>query len=207
MIFGFIGIIVTLEATRRAVGPELPIVTIVFLLYAYFGRSMPGMLAHRGFDIRRIVGHMYFTTEGIMGTPLGVSATFVFMFILFGSFLDKTGVGQFFIDFAYALTGSTRSGPAMTSVLSSGLMGSISGSSVANTVTTGAFTIPLMKKVGYKPYYAGAVEATSSTGGQIMPPVMGAAAFIMADFTGFKYIDIVKAAIIPAVLYLSLIHI
>lgn len=201
MIFGFIGILVTLEATRRAVGPELPIVTIVFLLYAYFGRSMPGMLAHRGFDIRRIVGHMYFTTEGIMGTPLGVSATFVFMFILFGSFLDKTGVGQFFIDFAYALTGSTRSGPAMTSVLSSGLMGSISGSSVANTVTTGAFTIPLMKKVGYKPYYAGAVEATSSTGGQIMPPVMGAAAFIMADFTGFKYIDIVKAAIIPAVLY------
>lgn len=201
MIFGFIGILVTLEATRRAVGPELPIVTIVFLLYAYFGRSMPGMLAHRGFDIRRIVGHMYFTTEGIMGTPLGVSATFVFMFILFGSFLDKTGVGQFFIDFAYALTGSTRSGPAMTSVLSSGLMGSISGSSVANTVTTGAFTIPLMKKVGYKPYYAGAVEATSSTGGQIMPPVMGAAAFIMADFTGLKYIDIVKAAIIPAVLY------
>ncbi|WP_019132043.1 TRAP transporter permease [Peptoniphilus obesi] len=201
MIFGFIGILVTLEATRRSVGPELPIVTIIFLLYAYFGRSMPGMLAHRGFDIRRIVGHMYFTTEGIMGTPLGVSATFVFMFILFGSFLDKTGVGQFFIDFAYALTGSTRSGPAMTSVLSSGLMGSISGSSVANTVTTGAFTIPLMKKVGYKPYYAGAVEATSSTGGQIMPPVMGAAAFIMADFTGLKYIDIVKAAIIPAVLY------
>jgi TRAP transporter 4TM/12TM fusion protein len=201
MIFGFIGILVTLEATRRAVGPELPIVTIIFLLYAYFGRSMPGMLAHRGFDVRRIVGHMYFTTEGIMGTPLGVSATFVFMFILFGAFLDKTGVGKFFIDFAYALTGSTRSGPAMTSVLSSGLMGSISGSSVANTVTTGAFTIPLMKKVGYKPYYAGAVEATASTGGQIMPPVMGAAAFIMADFTGLKYIDIVKAAIIPAVLY------
>ena len=136
-----------------------------------------------------------------MGTPLGVSSTFVFMFILFGSFLDKTGVGEFFIDFAYALTGSTRSGPAMTSVLSSGLMGSISGSSVANTVTTGAFTIPLMKSVGYKPHYAGAVEATASTGGQIMPPVMGAAAFIMADFTGFPYISIVKAAIIPAVLY------
>ncbi len=201
MVLGVLSILMTLEVTRRVVGPELPIVTIVFLLYAYFGRSMPGILAHRGFNIRRIVGHMYFTTEGIMGTPLGVSATFVFMFILFGSVLDKTGVGQFFIDFAYALTGSTRSGPAMTSVLSSGLMGSISGSSVANTVTTGAFTIPLMKKVGYKPYYAGAVEATSSTGGQIMPPVMGAAAFIMADFTGFKYVDIIRAAVIPAVLY------
>ncbi|WP_138160498.1 TRAP transporter permease [Peptoniphilus catoniae] len=201
MILGSIAILITLEVTRRVVGPELPIVTIVFLLYAYFGRSMPGMLAHRGFNVQRIVGHMYMTTEGIMGTPLGVSATFVFMFILFGSVLDKTGVGQFFIDFAYALTGSTRSGPAMTSVLSSGLMGSISGSSVANTVTTGAFTIPLMKKVGYKPYYAGAVEATSSTGGQIMPPVMGAAAFIMADFTGFKYVDIIRAAVIPAVLY------
>lgn len=201
MILGAMAILITLEVTRRVVGPELPIVTIIFLLYAYFGRSMPGILAHRGFTITRIVSHMYMTTEGIMGTPLGVSATFVFMFILFGSFLEKTGVGKFFIDFAYALTGSTRSGPAMTSVLSSGLMGSISGSSVANTVTTGAFTIPLMKRTGYSPTYAGAVEATSSTGGQIMPPVMGAAAFIMADFTGFPYINIVRAAIIPAILY------
>ena len=201
MVMGVLAVLLTLEVTRRVVGPELPIVTIVFLLFAYFGRSLPGVFAHRGFNITRIVSHMYMTTEGIMGTPLGVSSTFVFMFILFGSFLDKTGVGEFFIDFAYALTGSTRSGPAMTSVLSSGLMGSISGSSVANTVTTGAFTIPLMKSVGYKPHYAGAVEATASTGGQIMPPVMGAAAFIMADFTGFPYISIVKAAIIPAVLY------
>ncbi|MEQ2400722.1 TRAP transporter permease [Peptoniphilus hominis (ex Hitch et al. 2025)] len=201
MILGVLAVLLTLEVTRRVVGPELPIVTIVFLLFAYFGRHMPGIFAHRGFNVTRIVSHMYMTTEGIMGTPLGVSSTFVFMFILFGSFLDKTGVGEFFIDFAYALTGSTRSGPAMTSVLSSGLMGSISGSSVANTVTTGAFTIPLMKSVGYKPHYAGAVEATASTGGQIMPPVMGAAAFIMADFTGFPYISIVKAAIIPAVLY------
>ncbi|WP_230204202.1 TRAP transporter permease [Peptoniphilus phoceensis] len=201
MILGVLAVLLTLEVTRRVVGPELPIVTIVFLLFAYFGRHLPGVFAHRGFNITRIVSHMYMTTEGIMGTPLGVSSTFVFMFILFGSFLDKTGVGEFFIDFAYALTGSTRSGPAMTSVLSSGLMGSISGSSVANTVTTGAFTIPLMKSVGYKPHYAGAVEATASTGGQIMPPVMGAAAFIMADFTGFPYISIVKAAIIPAVLY------
>lgn len=201
MVLGVLAVLLTLEVTRRVVGPELPIVTIVFLLFAYFGRSLPGVFAHRGFNVTRIVSHMYMTTEGIMGTPLGVSSTFVFMFILFGSFLDKTGVGEFFIDFAYALTGSTRSGPAMTSVLSSGLMGSISGSSVANTVTTGAFTIPLMKSVGYKPHYAGAVEATASTGGQIMPPVMGAAAFIMADFTGFPYISIVKAAIIPAVLY------
>lgn len=201
MVLGVLAVLLTLEVTRRVVGPELPIVTIVFLLFAYFGRNLPGVFAHRGFNVTRIVSHMYMTTEGIMGTPLGVSSTFVFMFILFGSFLDKTGVGEFFIDFAYALTGSTRSGPAMTSVLSSGLMGSISGSSVANTVTTGAFTIPLMKSVGYKPHYAGAVEATASTGGQIMPPVMGAAAFIMADFTGFPYISIVKAAIIPAVLY------
>ncbi|MHC5098948.1 TRAP transporter permease [Peptoniphilus genitalis] len=201
MVLGVLAVLLTLEVTRRVVGPELPIVTIVFLLFAYFGRHLPGVFAHRGFNVTRIVSHMYMTTEGIMGTPLGVSSTFVFMFILFGSFLDKTGVGEFFIDFAYALTRSTRSGPAMTSVLSSGLMGSISGSSVANTVTTGAFTIPLMKSVGYKPHYAGAVEATASTGGQIMPPVMGAAAFIMADFTGFPYISIVKAAIIPAVLY------
>lgn len=199
--FGIIAILLTLEITRRVVGPELPIVAIVFLLYAYFGRSVPGILAHRGYSLNRIVSHMYFTTEGILGIPLGVSATFVFMFILFGSFLDKTGVGKFFIDIAYALTGSLKSGPAMTSVVSSGLMGSISGSSVANTVTTGAFTIPLMKKTGYKPYFAGAVEATASTGGQIMPPVMGAAAFIMADFTGIPYINIVTAAVIPALLY------
>ncbi|MDO5718512.1 MAG: TRAP transporter permease [Tissierellia bacterium] len=200
-IFGIAAILLTLEITRRVVGPELPIVTIIFLIYAKFGRNMPGLLAHRGFNVQRIVSHMYLTTEGIMGTPIAVSSTFVFMFILFGAFLDKTGVGKFFIDFAFALTGSTKSGPAMTSVLSSGLMGSISGSSVANTVTTGAFTIPLMKRTGYEPHYAGAVEAASSTGGQIMPPVMGAAAFIMADFTGFKYVSIIKAALIPAILY------
>ncbi|HZK09696.1 MAG TPA: TRAP transporter permease [Clostridia bacterium] len=199
--FGLIAILLTLELTRRVVGPELPLVAIIFLLYAYFGRSVPGILSHRGFSLNRIISHMYFTTEGILGIPLGVSATFVFMFILFGSFLDKTGVGKFFIDIAYALTGGMKSGPAMTSVVSSGLMGSISGSSVANTVTTGAFTIPLMKRTGYEPHFAGAVEATASTGGQIMPPVMGAAAFIMADFTGIPYIHIVLAALIPALLY------
>lgn len=201
LIFGVIAIFLTLEVTRRVVGPELPIVALVFLSYAYFGPYMPGILAHRGFSLTRIVSHMYMGLEGIMGIPTGVSATFVFLFILFGAFLDKTGVGKFFIDMAFGMTGHLKSGPAMTAVVASGFMGSISGSSVANTVTTGAFTIPLMKKTGYKPYFAGAVEAAASTGGQIMPPVMGAAAFIMAEFTGISYLQIIIAAAIPAVLY------
>ena len=202
LVFGCLALLLVLEVTRRAVGPELPIVAIIFLVYATkLGPNFPGLLAHRGYSFARIISHMYLTTEGILGTPTGVSATFVFMFILFGSFLDKTGVGGFFIDLAYAMTGSLCSGPAMTAVVASGFMGSISGSSVANTVTTGAFTIPLMKEVGYKPYFAGAVEATASTGGQIMPPVMGAAAFIMAEFTGIPYIKIIASAAIPAVLY------
>lgn len=201
LILGSLAILITLEVTRRVVGPELPIVSIIFLLYAKMGPYLPGLLAHRGFSGERIISQMYLALEGIMGIPLGVSATFVFMFILFGAFLDKTGVGKFFIDLAFAATGHLKSGPAMTAVVASGLMGSISGSSVANTVTTGAFTIPLMKKTGYEPHFAGAVEATASTGGQIMPPVMGAAAFIMAEFTGFPYLTIVAAAAIPAVLY------
>ncbi|HKL11889.1 MAG TPA: TRAP transporter permease [Clostridia bacterium] len=202
LVFGTLALLLVLEVTRRAVGPELPIVAIIFILYATkMGPSFPGLLAHRGYSFSRIISHMYLSTEGILGTPIGVSATFVFMFILFGAFLDKTGVGGFFIDLAYAMTGSLCSGPAMTAVVASGFMGSISGSSVANTVTTGAFTIPLMKDVGYKPYFAGAVEATASTGGQIMPPVMGAAAFIMAEFTGIPYIKIIGSAAIPAVLY------
>ena len=201
MLFGALAILITLEITRRAVGAALPIVAIVFLLYAYLGPYLPGVLAHRGFSIQRIISHMYMGLEGIMGIPISVSASFVFMFILFGAVLDKTGVGKFFIDVAYGLTGHLKSGPAMTAVVASGLMGSISGSSVANTVTTGAFTIPLMKKLGYKPNYAGAVEATASTGGQIMPPVMGAAAFIMAEFTGIPYLRIISAAAIPAILY------
>ena len=200
-ILGALAIVLTLEITRRVVGPELPAVALAFLLFAKFGPYMPGLLAHRGYSMRRIISHMYITTEGILGIPIGVSATFVFMFILFGSFLDKTGVGKFFIDIAFGLTGHLKSGPAMSAVVASGFMGSISGSSVANTVTTGAFTIPLMKKVGYKPHFAGAVEAASSTGGQIMPPVMGAAAFIMAEFTGISYVNIIIAAIIPALLY------
>ncbi len=201
LVFGILAILLTLEVTRRVVGPELPIVAIVFLAYAYFGPQMPGVLAHRGFSLTRIVSHMYMGLEGIMGIPLGVSATFVFLFILFGAFLEKTGVGKFFIDMAFGLTGHYKSGPAMTAVVASGFMGSISGSSVANTVTTGAFTIPLMKRTGYKPYFAGAVEAAASTGGQIMPPVMGAAAFIMAEFTGIPYLKIIIAAAIPAILY------
>jgi TRAP transporter 4TM/12TM fusion protein len=200
-VLGFLAVFLTLEVTRRVVGPELPIVAIAFLLYAKFGPMMPSLLAHRGYSMQRIISQMYMTTEGILGIPIGVSATFVFMFILFGAFLDKTGVGKFFIDIAFGLTGHLKSGPAMSAVVASGFMGSISGSSVANTVTTGAFTIPLMKKVGYKPYFAGAVEAAASTGGQIMPPVMGAAAFIMAEFTGIPYVKIIIAAIIPALLY------
>lgn len=201
LLLGGLGILLTLEITRRVVGPELPIVAILFILYAKAGPYLPGLLAHRGFGWDRIISHMYLGLEGILGIPIGVSASFVFMFILFGAFLDKTGVGKFFIDLAYSITGHLKSGPAMTAVVASGLMGSISGSSVANTVTTGAFTIPLMKKTGYKPYFAGAVEAAASTGGQIMPPVMGAAAFIMAEFTGLSYLNIVIAAAIPATLY------
>ncbi|MBS4054360.1 MAG: TRAP transporter permease [Thermaerobacter sp.] len=198
---GILAIALVLEITRRTIGPELPIVAVVFLVYANLGPYFPSPLGHRGYSIRSIVEHIFLTTEGIYGTPLGVSSTFVFLFILYGAFLEKTGVGQFFIDLAFAATGHMRGGPAKTAVLASGLMGSISGSSVANTVTTGAFTIPAMKRVGYSPEFAGAVEAAASTGGQIMPPVMGAAAFIMSEMTGIPYLQIVKAATIPAILY------
>ncbi len=198
---GFLGILLLLEATRRVSNPILPFIAIFFLLYCYFGRSFPAMFAHRGFNIQRIINHMYMGTEGVFGIPLGVSSTFVFMFILFGSFLEQTGMGRFIIDLSMALAGGSTGGPAKVAVLSSGLMGSISGSSVANVCTTGMFTIPLMKSVGYKPYFAGAVEAVASTGGQIMPPVMGAAAFIMAEFLGVPYLQVAMAAIVPALLY------
>ncbi len=196
-----IAILLVLEATRRVVGWELPAISLAFLLYAYFGPQMPGVLGHRGFSISRIASHMYFTTEGIFGIPLGVSASYVFLFLLLGSFAKRTGLGDLFIDLAIALTGRTTGGPAKAAVISSGFMGSISGSSVANTVTTGSFTIPLMKNVGYRPHIAAAVEAAASTGGQIMPPIMGAAAFIMAEFIGKPYMQIAKAAILPALLY------
>ncbi|MDI9370170.1 MAG: TRAP transporter permease, partial [Synergistota bacterium] len=201
IVVSFLGIAVLLEATRRVTSPVLPIIAICFLLYCYFGRSFPSLFQHRGFNIYRIVNHMYLGTEGIFGIPLSVSATFVFMFILFGSMLEQTGMGKFIIDLAMALAGWATGGPAKVAVISSGLMGSISGSSVANVCTTGMFTIPLMKSVGYKPHFAGAVEAVASTGGQIMPPVMGAAAFIMAQFMGVPYIHVALAAVVPALLY------
>lgn len=199
---GIILVLLTLEATRRAVGLPLMLVAVFFLLYALvFGPYMPGRFAHGTFSIKRVAYYLYLTDAGIFGTPLGVSANFVYLFILFGAILNKTGAGNFFIDFATALTGYTRGGPAKAAVVSSGMMGTVSGSSTANTVTTGSFTIPLMKSIGYSPVFAGAVEPVASTGGQIMPPIMGAAAFIMAEFLGVPYIEIAKAAILPALFY------
>ena len=179
------------------------VVVLFFLAYAFLGPYMPGMLAHRGLTPEQLVSHLFFTTEGIFGIPLGVSSTFIFLFILFGAYLESTGLGKFFIDLANAVAGWASGGPAKVAVLSSGLMGTVSGSSVANVAGTGSFTIPMMKKLGYDKEFAGAVEAAASTGGQLMPPVMGAAAFLMAEFVGVPYIDIVKAAIIPAVLYFA----
>ncbi len=199
--FGCAAILLVLEATRRIVGLPITLVAVCFLLYAKFGNLIPGMMGHPGFSLKRIVGHMYLTTEGLFGMPLGVSASFVFLFILFGAFLHSTGLGKFFIDLALAAAGRFVGGPAKVAVLASGFFGTISGSSVANTVSTGTFTIPLMKSVGYRGSFAGAVEAASSTGGQIMPPIMGAAAFIMAQFLGVGYVEIAKAALIPALLY------
>jgi len=201
MVIGTIGTLLTLEAARRVVGLPIMIIAGSFLAYAYFGAYFPGFLTHRGYSIERIVSHMYFTTEGILGIPLGVSATFIFLFILFGAFLEKTGIGKLFIDIADSIAGWAAGGPAKVAVITSALEGTISGSSVANTVGSGSFTIPMMKKLGYRPEFAGAVEAAASTGGQIMPPVMGAAAFLMAEFLGIPYIEIAKAAAIPACLY------
>ncbi|MDR1651409.1 MAG: TRAP transporter permease [Synergistaceae bacterium] len=199
---GFMLVIFLLEATRRISNPILPCLAIIALLYCYYGGSVSAELFHhRGFSVRRIINHMYLGTEGIFGTPLEVSSTFVFMFILFGSVLEKTGMGRFIIDLSLALAGWSTGGPAKVAVVSSGLMGTISGSSVANVCTTGMFTIPLMKSVGYKPYFAGAVEAVASTGGQIMPPVMGAGAFIMAQMLGVGYLEVALAAVVPALLY------
>ncbi|MGG3560885.1 TRAP transporter permease [Neobacillus rhizosphaerae] len=202
---GLAGILLVLEATRRAVGLPITIIAILFMGYAIFGQYMPGFIAHRGLDLSRLVQTMFFTTEGILGTPLGVSSTFIFLFLLFGSFLVKTGVGQYFNDLAIAVAGRSIGGPAKVAVFSSALQGTISGSSVANVVTSGSFTIPMMKKLGYKKEFAGAVEAAASTGGQLMPPIMGAAAFLMVEFIGggITYWDIAKAAAIPAVLYFS----
>ena len=200
---GLLGILLVIEATRRIVGLPMVCVVLAFLIYAFAGPYMPGVLAHRGLTLEQLVGHLYFTTEGIFGIPLGVSSTFIFLFILFGAYLESTGLGKFFIDLANAIAGWASGGPAKVAVLSSGLMGTVSGSSVANVVGTGSLTIPMMKKLGYHKDFAGAVEAAASTGGQLMPPVMGAAAFLMAEFVGVPYIDIVKAAIVPAFLYFA----
>ncbi len=199
--FGALLIVLVIEAARRATGNALPIFAIIMLLYGLYGRYVPSPLKHGGFSITRIVRHLCLSTEGIYGQILGVSATYIFLFVLFGAFLSATGMSRVFNDLALALAGGSRGGPAKVSVLASGFMGSISGSTSANVVTTGAFTIPLMKKMGYEDYFSGAVEAAASTGGQIMPPVMGSASFIMADSLGIPYSSVLKAALIPAVLY------
>lgn len=200
-IVALIGTVLVFEAARRVVGWPMIIVAFVFLLYAFFGPYVPGIMAHRGVGMEEMFDHLFFTTEGIFGTPMGVSSTFIYLFILFGAYLEATGLGKFFIDLANAIAGWAAGGPAKVAVLSSGLMGTVSGSSVGNVAGTGSFTIPMMKKLGYRPAFAGAVEAAASTGGQLMPPVMGAAAFLMAEFVGVPYFDVVKAAVIPAMLY------
>ena len=200
---GLLAILLVLEATRRTVGLPITIIALFFIGYALFGPYMPGSLAHRGLELDRLVQTMFYTTEGILGTPLAVSSTFIFLFLLFGSFLIKTGVGEYFNDLSIAIAGRSIGGPAKVAVFSSALQGTISGSSVANVVTSGAFTIPMMKNLGYRKEFAGAVEAASSTGGQLMPPVMGAAAFLMAEFIGIPYAEIAMAAAIPAVLYFA----
>lgn len=201
IVIGFIGVILVLEAARRVVGLPIVIVALVFVAYAFVGPYLPGKFAHRGVSIKSLVEHLFYTTEGVFGTPIGVSSTFIFLFILFGSFLEKTGLGQFFIDISNAIAGWASGGPAKVAVIASALEGTVSGSSVGNVVGSGSFTIPMMKKLGYKPEFAAAVEATASTGGQIMPPIMGAAAFLMAEFTGVTYGRIALAAVIPAALY------
>ena len=200
-IVALIGTVLVFEAARRVVGWPMIIVAFIFLLYAFFGPYVPGIMAHRGVGMEEMFDHLFFTTEGIFGTPMGVSSTFIYLFILFGAYLEATGLGKFFIDLANAIAGWAAGGPAKVAVLSSGLMGTVSGSSVGNVAGTGSFTIPMMKKLGYRPAFAGAVEAAASTGGQLMPPVMGAAAFLMAEFVGVPYFDVVKAAVIPAMLY------
>lgn len=201
LIVGGLCILLVLEAGRRCLGKEMTLLAIAFLAYAYLGPHLPDAIMHRGFSIRRIIDHMSFSPEGIFGIPLGVSATVIVLFILFGAILNETGLGHFFTNLAIAVAGDKVGGPAKVSVLSSGLLGMINGSAAANVVMTGNFTIPLMKRVGYTPLYASAVEAVASTGGQMMPPVMGAAAFIMAEMLGVPYRTIMFVALIPCVLY------
>lgn len=199
--FGFITTIVILEATRRVLGWPMPLVAIFFIAYGFLGQYLPGPLAHRGLSFEEVFSSLYYTLEGIYGIAIGVSSTYIVLFIIFGAFLGKSGASEFFFDLAQSLFGTVRGGPAKVSVLSSSLFGTVSGSAVANVMVDGWLTIPLMKRVGFKPHVAGAIEAVASTGGQIMPPVMGAAAFIMAEILGIPYYKVVLAAVIPALLY------
>jgi TRAP transporter 4TM/12TM fusion protein len=203
-----IGITILLEATRRALGPALMIVASVFLMYTVLGPQMPSIIAHKGNSLSEIVNHQWITTEGVFGIALGVSTSFVFLFVLFGSLLDRAGAGNYFIQVAFSLMGHMKGGPAKAAVVSSAMTGLISGSSIANVVTTGTFTIPLMKKVGFSSEKAGAVEVASSVNGQIMPPVMGAAAFLMVEYVGIPYPEVVKHALLPATIsYIALVYI
>ncbi len=198
---GVVGILLVFEAGRRIVGLPMVIIAGVFLLYARFGEWLPGVLAHRNVTVPQLVNHLFFTIEGMFGIPLGVSATFVFLFLIFAAFIEITGIGKLFIDIGNAIAGWASGGPAKVAVITSALEGMVEGSSVSNVVGSGSFTIPMMKKLGYKPEFAGAVEAAASTGGQIMPPIMGAAAFLMAEYLNVPYLDVAKAAAIPALLY------
>lgn len=207
LLFGAITIFLVIEATRRVIGWALPIVALIFLLYGMVGHFLPGALGFPRISVSRIIAVNYVASDGIFGTPLGVSATFVFIFVLFSAFFLKVGGGKLFIDLAYSLFGKVRGGPAKISVLTSASFGMVSGSGIANVVVDGQFTIPLMKRTGYQPAFAGAVEAAASIGGQLMPPVMGAAAFIMAEFLNIPYVSICKAALIPAILYFLAIFI
>ena len=201
LIMGTIAILLILELARRTIGWVLPAISGFFVLYAFYGNYVPGIFNHKGYSIERVINQLYITSEGIYGIALGVAATFVFLFVLFGNFLEKSGASKYFMEVAISLTGKSKGGPAKIAVIASAFLGSISGSSIANVVGTGSFTIPLIKRVGYKPNYAAAVEASASTGGQILPPVMGAAAFIMAEMIGVPYTTIIIAAVVPALFY------
>jgi len=201
MVVGVLAIVLVLEATRRTIGAALPIVAIAFLLYGFAGPWLPSWLYHRGLSLELAIDQTYFTTEGIFGVPMSVAGTYVILFIIFGTFLEKSGAGQFFMSFANAIAGGARGGPGKVSVVSSSLFGTISGSAVANVMVDGWLTIPMMKKTGFKPEAAAAIEAVASTGGQIMPPIMGAAAFVMAEFQGVSYTQVMVAAAIPALFY------
>jgi len=198
IVLGLILVVLLLEAARRVIGPALPIIAIAFIIYAFFGPYMPDLIAFKGVSLNRFMGQMTMSTEGIYGIPLDVSATIVFLFVLFGAMLDKAGAGKYFIQLALALLGGFKGGPAKAAVMGSGLTGLVSGSSIANIVTTGTFTIPLMKKVGYPAKKAAAVEVAASTDGQLAPPIMGAAAFIIAEYVNVPYVEVIKAAAVPA---------